>query len=88
MATSWHRQHNDGLWLDEGNGSEAARKIQTHPWIDTPLFDESESEDEERSTNSVPDFDQVVSWRTNMLEEEEFEKNQSHVEIWADEHKR
>ena len=74
MATSyifdWHRQHNGGLWLDGGHGSEAARKTQGHPWIDTPLFDgsESEGEDEDESTKGLPDLDWVVSWRRGVLE--------------------
>jgi hypothetical protein len=60
---SWHCQHNDGLWLDEGNGPQAARKIQTHPWIKASLFDESESDEEEKSSRSAIDFTKITVWR-------------------------
>ena len=63
---SWHCQHEGGLWLDEGRGPEAVRKIQTHPWIDTSLFDESESEEEEKSTKSSPNREKIVSWRNGV----------------------
>lgn len=63
---SWHCQHEGGLWLDEGQGSEAARKVQTHPWIDTPLFDDSESEEDERTTKASTACEQIVSWRNGV----------------------
>ncbi|KIV98062.1 hypothetical protein PV10_01752 [Exophiala mesophila] len=67
LATSyifnWHSEYGGGLWLDESHGLEAARKIQSHPWISTTLFDNSESEEEDKSTKTSLDGDKIVSWR-------------------------
>jgi hypothetical protein len=63
---SWHCQREVSLWLDEGCGPEAVRKMQTHPWIDTSLFDESESEEDGKSTKSSPNRGGIVSWRNGV----------------------
>jgi hypothetical protein len=57
---SWHCRYEGGLWLDKERGPEVAKKIQSHLWIDTSLFDESESE-EEKSTKSSPNRKKIVS---------------------------
>lgn len=38
---NWHRDSDDGIWLDDGTGDvEAIRQLQTHPWIVDPFRDD------------------------------------------------
>lgn len=63
---NWHRDHDDGLWLDDGTvkDMESIRQLQQHQWIKYPWGDDDDPVDETKEPNV--DRERVLAWCSNV----------------------
>lgn len=62
----WHKNNEEGLWLDDGTQSdiEVLRKLVSHPWIDISFGDHEQGEDEAHSDSEkrAPNEESMKVW--------------------------
>ena len=59
---TWHKNNEEGLWLDDGmHDIDAVRKLQSHPWITVDWSDDEESESE-KSEKGTADKNKIQDW--------------------------
>ncbi|RAK97632.1 uncharacterized protein BO80DRAFT_448239 [Aspergillus ibericus CBS 121593] len=61
---NWHRDYDDGIWLDDGTKSiEAIRRMQVHPWIANPFEDNGQDDpvEDEDNGQQVP-TESILDW--------------------------
>ncbi|PWY72383.1 hypothetical protein BO70DRAFT_342415 [Aspergillus heteromorphus CBS 117.55] len=64
---NWHRNHDDGIWLDDGGGDiEIIRRIQLHPWVVDPFDDNGQDEPVEADNHRELDRDSIIQWRSKV----------------------
>ena len=61
---NWHRQHDDGLWLDDGitDDFDVIRQLQKHPWIIDQFNDGGRNSPIDEKERSGLDRETVLDW--------------------------
>ncbi|PYI06444.1 hypothetical protein BO78DRAFT_315352 [Aspergillus sclerotiicarbonarius CBS 121057] len=65
---NWHRDYDDGIWLDDGTKSiEAVRRMQVHPWIVNPFEDNGQHDPVEQEDKDPQDHtESILNWYTEV----------------------
>ncbi|OOF98138.1 hypothetical protein ASPCADRAFT_205406 [Aspergillus carbonarius ITEM 5010] len=61
---NWHRDYDDGIWLDDGTKSiEAVRRMQMHPWIMNPFDDNGQHDPvEDEDKDHQVHMESILDW--------------------------